>query len=114
MHFLNYSKEEIKEEPAALQLPTTAAAAIVPNPSNKLKHGCTICTERFATKGKLESHIRLHHIPRIERYVCSTCNETISKSFEIKNHQLWHKLSKTPYMCGLCDESIVSTYAYAR
>ncbi|XP_073815105.1 uncharacterized protein [Musca autumnalis] len=106
-------KEEVKEEPTTATASTPAATA-TPNPTAKHKHGCNICTERFATKGKLEAHLRLHHIPKIERYVCTACNETISKSFDIKNHQLWHKLSKTPYVCGLCGESIVSTYAYAR
>ncbi|XP_075148091.1 uncharacterized protein LOC142222046 [Haematobia irritans] len=107
-------KEELKEEPPPAVPPTLPPSATAPSISTKLKQGCSICTERFATKGKLEAHVRLHHIPKVERYVCSACNETISKSFEIKNHQLWHKLSKTPYVCGLCGESIISTYAYAR
>ncbi|XP_005190604.2 zinc finger E-box-binding homeobox 1 isoform X1 [Musca domestica] len=108
-------KEEVKEEPMTAQTSTANSSnTAIANPTAKLKHGCSICSERFGTKGKLEAHVRLHHIPKVERYVCTACNETISKSFDIKNHQLWHKLSKTPYVCGLCGESIVSTYAYAR
>lgn len=107
-----FSKEEIKEEPLAAT-PTPAPAAKVP-PGPKLKFGCTICKERFAAKVNLDAHVRTSHIPKVERYVCTACNEVLSKSFDIKNHQLWHKLSKTPYVCGCCGESILNTYAFSR
>ncbi|KAM7362583.1 uncharacterized protein ACRADG_013201 [Cochliomyia hominivorax] len=91
-------KEEIYEDPAAL----------------KLKFGCNICKERFAAKTNLDVHTRTTHLPKVERFVCTACNEVLSKSFDIKNHQLWHKLSKTPYVCGCCGESILNTYAFSR
>lgn len=62
----------------------------------------------------MEAHIRSVHLPKVERYVCTACDEILNKSFDIKNHQLWHKLSKTPYVCGCCGESILNTYAFAR
>ncbi|XP_037819607.1 nucleoprotein TPR [Lucilia sericata] len=104
-------KEEIKEEPLPAAAP--APAAKVP-PASKLKFGCNICKERFAAKINLDAHTRTTHIPKIERFVCTACNEVLSKSFDIKNHQLWHKLSKTPYVCGCCGESILNTYAFSR
>ncbi|XP_023309353.2 daf-12-interacting protein 1 [Lucilia cuprina] len=100
-------KEELKEEEAS------ASAAKIP-PGPKLKFGCNICKERFAAKNNLDAHTRTMHIPKIERFVCTACNEVLSKSFDIKNHQLWHKLSKTPYVCGCCGESILNTYAFSR
>lgn len=129
---MNFSKEEPKEPPAAAAATAAAATAaaaaskIKKDPSvqessgepaavpTKLKQRCTICTERFASKMKLEAHLRTTHLPKIDRYVCNACDETLSKSFDIKNHQLWHKLSKTPYKCNLCGEAILSTYAFAR
>uniref|UniRef100_A0A1A9VVF9 ZAD domain-containing protein n=1 Tax=Glossina austeni TaxID=7395 RepID=A0A1A9VVF9_GLOAU len=110
-------KEEIKEEPgASVNLITTmpGGTATVVTPSSKLKQICTICPERFASKAKLEAHFRTCHIPRVERYVCTACDEILNKNFDIKNHQLWHRHSKTPYKCGLCDERVLSFYAYAK
>lgn len=107
-----FSKEEIKVELAPVAIPEAPTAKVAPVP--KLKFGCNICKERFAVKINLEAHTRTTHIPKVERYVCTACNEVLSKSFDIKNHQLWHKLSKTPYVCGCCGESILNTYAFSR
>ncbi|XP_017474430.1 PREDICTED: uncharacterized protein LOC108365032 isoform X2 [Rhagoletis zephyria] len=102
-------KEEIKEEPAENVKPTTAPSSVT-----KFRQVCNICNQRFGSKVKLEQHVSATHVPNIPRYVCTACNETIKKTNDIKSHQLWHKLSKTPYMCGHCGQSLISSYAYSR
>ncbi|XP_037946397.1 interaptin [Teleopsis dalmanni] len=96
-------KVEINNEPSQILLGAL-----------KLKHLCLICDQRFSNKVKLDRHLEVDHIPNILRFVCTTCNEIINKSNDIKNHQLWHKLSKTPYECALCNEKCISIYAYSR
>lgn len=80
----------------------------------KLKTICKICRENFREKTKLLAHIRTCHLPKVERYICTACDQIFYKGFDIRNHQLWHKLSKTPYECGLCGELILTTYGYYR
>jgi len=54
------------------------------------------------------------HVPSIPRYMCNACNQTHHNQSDIRAHQLWHKLSKTPYKCPLCDTSVANAYAFAR
>ncbi|XP_054746532.1 uncharacterized protein LOC129248429 [Anastrepha obliqua] len=103
-------KEEIKEEPAEIEKPSTTSTPNV----TKFRQVCNICDQRFGSKAKLDQHVGTTHLPNIPRYVCTACNETIKKTNDIKSHQLWHKLSKTPYICGHCNQSLISSYAYSR
>ncbi|XP_011214261.2 uncharacterized protein LOC105233794 [Bactrocera dorsalis] len=102
-------KEEIKEEPMDMEKPTTTNTH-----NTKFRHVCNICDQGFISKVKLDQHIGAVHTPNIPRYICTACNETIKKTNDIKSHQLWHKLSKTPYICGHCGQSLISSYAYSR
>ncbi|CAD6994729.1 unnamed protein product [Ceratitis capitata] len=102
-------KEEIKEEPVEAEKPSTANSNIT-----KFRQTCNICSERFGSKLKLDQHVAANHLPNIPRYYCTACNETIKKTNDIKSHQLWHKLSKTPYMCGHCGQLLTSSYMYSR
>lgn len=74
---------------------------------------CFICGELFNSI-QFEEHLKTIHVPRIVSYHCVRCNETISKRNDIKNHNLWHKLSKTPYICGRCNGPSDSLAGYTR
>uniref|UniRef100_A0A0K8V8L4 Zinc finger protein 771 n=2 Tax=Bactrocera latifrons TaxID=174628 RepID=A0A0K8V8L4_BACLA len=102
-------KDEIKEEPMDMEKPTSTNIH-----NTKFRHVCNICDQGFISKVKLDQHIGAVHTPNIPRYICTACNETIKKTNDIKSHQLWHKLSKTPYICGHCGQSLISSYAYSR
>ncbi|XP_014092025.3 uncharacterized protein [Bactrocera oleae] len=102
-------KEEIKEEPMDMEKPTTTNTH-----NTKFRQVCNICDQGFISKVKLDQHIAAVHMPNIPRYICTACNETIKKTNDIKSHQLWHKLTKTPYICGHCGQSLISSYAYSR
>lgn len=54
------------------------------------------------------------HVPSIPRYVCNACNQTHHRHGDIRAHQLWHKLSKTPYKCPLCDANVANAHAFTR
>lgn len=78
------------------------------------KASCSVCSKRFESKELAEKHKTAAHLPTILRYYCSACNQSHHSLSDIKAHQLWHKLSKTPYQCPLCDASIANNYAYSR
>lgn len=86
----------------------------MPSTRIKLRSTCNICQEVFSSKTKLEAHTRTSHLPKVERYVCTACDQIFYKGYDIKNHQLWHKLSKTPYQCALCGDLLLTTYGYTR
>ncbi|XP_055375340.1 tanabin [Condylostylus longicornis] len=75
---------------------------------------CQICQMTFASAALLQSHLLKLHVPSIDRYFCVRCNEKIEETNEIKSHNLWHKLSKTPYQCGRCDKEINSLQGLTR
>lgn len=106
MTFLNICRQE---EPMDLEIPSTTNTHIT-----KFRQVCNICDQGFISKIKLDQHIAAIHMPNIPRYICTGCNETIKKTNDIKSHQLWHKLTKTPYICGHCGQSLISSYAYSR
>ncbi|KAH8363669.1 hypothetical protein KR084_012872 [Drosophila pseudotakahashii] len=98
------TEPEIKEEPAE------------PGPWKKggRKSICSVCGEKFLNKELADEHKSLVHVPSIPRYMCNACNQTHHNHSDIRAHQLWHKLSKTPYKCPLCDTSVANAYAFAR
>ncbi|XP_017867308.1 PREDICTED: myb-like protein P [Drosophila arizonae] len=104
---LTASKTEIKEEPAEVKKCSIPA-------KKSRKAICSVCSKRFESKELAEQHKTAAHIPTILRYHCTACNQSYHSLSDIKAHQLWHKLSKTPYQCPLCDASIANNYAYSR
>ncbi|EDV43637.1 uncharacterized protein Dana_GF18590 [Drosophila ananassae] len=100
------SEQEIKEEP--LDRPNTR------NAPKRRKTACTVCGEKFMSKELAERHKSQVHVPSIPRYICNACNQTHHRPRDIRAHQLWHKLSKTPYKCPLCDASLANAYAFTR
>ncbi|KAG4075593.1 hypothetical protein HA402_003418 [Bradysia odoriphaga] len=64
---------------------------------------CTICSEMFATGDLLSNHLRQSHTVTISAFGCSSCAESFKSLDEEKDHELWHSLSKTSYMCPICN-----------
>ncbi|KAH8381554.1 hypothetical protein KR093_008043 [Drosophila rubida] len=104
---LTASKTEIKEEP-------TDAEKLGLCGKKRRKASCSVCGERFASKEEAEEHRSTLHVPSVARYACHACNQTHHNASDIKAHQLWHKLSKTPYQCPLCNASVANNYAFSR
>ncbi|KAH8347325.1 hypothetical protein KR059_008767 [Drosophila kikkawai] len=102
------TEPDIKEEPVE---PETSHK--VP-PKKGRKSICSVCGEKFLNKELADEHKSLVHVPSILRYVCNACNQTHHNQSDIRAHQLWHKLSKTPYKCPLCEASVANAYAFTR
>lgn len=54
------------------------------------------------------------HVPCVSRYACYACSQIHNSPSDLKAHQLWHKLTKTPYQCPVCYTSAPNTYALNR
>ncbi|EDV94711.1 GH22430 [Drosophila grimshawi] len=104
---LTASKTEVKEEPAELDPRMTTG-------KKGRKASCSVCGERFESKELAEEHKSITHVPMVMRYTCNACNQNHHNPSDIKAHQLWHKLSKTPYQCPRCDVSVANNYAFSR
>ncbi|XP_017131212.1 uncharacterized protein LOC108148624 [Drosophila elegans] len=100
---------EIKKEPAEQE-----TSLRLPHKKGGRKSICSVCGEKFLSKELADEHKTLVHVPSIPRYMCNACNQTYYIQSDIRAHQLWHKLSKTPYKCPLCDMSVANAYAFAR
>lgn len=75
---------------------------------------CTICNKPYLNAGELHRHLDTDHLPRVVSYHCVRCNESIEKKQDVKDHNLWHKLSKTPFECGRCGKAIMSLSVYTK
>ncbi|KAH8312101.1 hypothetical protein KR044_009411 [Drosophila immigrans] len=104
------SKTEIKEEPTEAE----ASHKLGLFGKKRRKASCSVCGELFASKEEAEEHRAMLHVPSVARYACHACNQTHHNASDIKAHQLWHKLSKTPYQCPLCNASVANNYAFSR
>ncbi|SPP80775.1 acrosomal protein KIAA1210 [Drosophila guanche] len=102
------TEPEIKDEPMdpenRLRLPGKKGRKAI----------CSVCGEKFASKEMADEHKSAVHVPSIPRYICNACNQTHHNPTDIRAHQLWHKLSKTPYKCPLCDSYVANNYAFTR
>ncbi|KAH8250394.1 hypothetical protein KR026_012187 [Drosophila bipectinata] len=100
---------QIKEELLDCEGPSTKIPA-----KKGRKTSCSVCGEKFMSKELADEHKSQVHVPSIPRYICNACNQTHHNQGDIKAHQLWHKLSKTPYKCPLCDSNVANAHAFAR
>ncbi|XP_043653323.1 uncharacterized protein LOC122620091 [Drosophila teissieri] len=100
---------EIKDEPAEQETNLKG-----PPKKGGRKSICSVCGEKFFSKELADEHKSLVHVPSIPRYTCNACNQTHHNHSDIRAHQLWHKLSKTPYKCPVCDASVANAYAFTR
>ncbi|KAM8706422.1 hypothetical protein ACLKA7_010662 [Drosophila subpalustris] len=104
------SKADVKEEPIDADANNQGGLA----GKKRRKASCSVCGERFLSKELAEEHKTVVHVPTILRYACHACNQTHNSPSDIKAHQLWHKLSKTPYQCPLCNVNVANNYAFTR
>ncbi|KMZ06479.1 uncharacterized protein LOC6729960 [Drosophila simulans] len=100
---------QIKDEPAEQDTSLKGS----PKKAGR-KSTCSVCGEKFLSKELADEHKSLVHVPSIPRYMCNACNQTHHNQSDIRAHQLWHKLSKTPYKCPLCESSVANAYAFTR
>ncbi|XP_058178270.1 uncharacterized protein LOC131294243 [Anopheles ziemanni] len=75
----------------------------------KTEHACQYCNNVFDTSSDLERHLVLKHTPLIRKYGCGTCCELFDTATEYKDHNLWHKLTRTPYYCFRCKRKFVKS-----
>ncbi|XP_068155281.1 RE1-silencing transcription factor A isoform X1 [Drosophila tropicalis] len=108
----NKMTSEIKDEPADPDPPTTTTKLALIKKGRKSV--CSVCGEKFEAKDLMDEHKNRVHVPWIPRYFCNACNQTHQNQSDIRAHQLWHKLSKAPYKCPLCDANVANAYAFAR
>ncbi|KAH8420739.1 hypothetical protein KR222_003653 [Zaprionus bogoriensis] len=100
-------KIEIKKEP--YDEDKVGAAA-----KKARKVSCTVCGEHFKSRELAEAHKTSQHVPFVPRYACYACSQHHQRISDIKAHQIWHKLSKTPYECPVCNASVANIYALKR
>ncbi|XP_030369610.1 uncharacterized protein LOC115620498 [Scaptodrosophila lebanonensis] len=111
---LQPAKTEIKEEQPENVAPTCAVETAKTFAKKTRKSACTVCGEKFETKELAEKHRGVEHVPTITRYYCNACDQTHNNNSDIKAHLLWHKLSKSPFKCPLCDVELSNNYAFSR
>lgn len=78
------------------------------------KNICSICGEGFTSKEFVEAHKISAHVPFVSRYACYACSQNHNSASDIKAHQLWHKLTKTPFQCPVCYITSPNAYALTR
>ncbi|KAJ6640145.1 Zinc finger protein, partial [Pseudolycoriella hygida] len=77
-------------------------------------HSCLICTKAFVTSDMLSSHLQQSHTVTISSFGCSSCAESFKTHNEEKDHELWHSLSKTSYICPICNVAFDKTSIFTR
>uniref|UniRef100_A0A182PQ85 ZAD domain-containing protein n=1 Tax=Anopheles epiroticus TaxID=199890 RepID=A0A182PQ85_9DIPT len=73
----------------------------------KYEHACQYCNEAFGQNIELERHLVVKHTPLIHKFGCGSCMEYFDTASEYKDHNLWHKLSRTTFSCCRCNRKFV-------
>uniref|UniRef100_A0A182IJ68 Ubiquitin-like domain-containing protein n=1 Tax=Anopheles atroparvus TaxID=41427 RepID=A0A182IJ68_ANOAO len=75
----------------------------------KTEYACQYCNEAYDASSDLERHLVVKHTPLIRKYGCGTCAELFDTATEYKDHNLWHKLTRTAYHCYRCNRKFLKS-----
>lgn len=73
----------------------------------KFEFACQYCNEAYSQSNELERHLVVKHTPLIHKFGCGACMEYFDTASEYKDHNLWHKLSRTTFSCFRCNRKFV-------
>uniref|UniRef100_A0A182KFF7 ZAD domain-containing protein n=1 Tax=Anopheles christyi TaxID=43041 RepID=A0A182KFF7_9DIPT len=73
----------------------------------KYEFSCQYCNEAYSQNTELERHLVVKHTPLIHKFGCGGCMEYFDTASEYKDHNLWHKLSRTTFSCFRCSRKFV-------
>ncbi|EAL41696.2 AGAP005269-PA [Anopheles gambiae str. PEST] len=73
----------------------------------KFEFACQYCNEAYSQSTELERHLVVKHTPLIHKFGCGACMEYFDTASEYKDHNLWHKLSRTTFSCFRCNRKFV-------
>ncbi|XP_053663873.1 uncharacterized protein LOC128713035 [Anopheles marshallii] len=76
---------------------------------SKYDFPCQYCNESFIQSSELERHRVVKHTPLVHKFGCGTCMEYFDTATEFKDHNLWHKLTRTAFGCFRCGKKFVKT-----
>uniref|UniRef100_A0A182YP27 ZAD domain-containing protein n=1 Tax=Anopheles stephensi TaxID=30069 RepID=A0A182YP27_ANOST len=65
----------------------------------KYEHACQYCNEKYDQPTDLERHLVVKHTPLVHKFGCGSCMEYFDTASEYKDHNLWHKLTRTAFGC---------------
>ncbi|XP_050093567.1 streptococcal hemagglutinin [Anopheles aquasalis] len=82
---------------------------IIPKKRIKFQHGCEYCKDVFTESLGLLEHLKRRHTPRVYRYACYTCCEYFETQRDLKDHESWHKATRTKYQCFRCSKKFVAS-----
>ncbi|XP_050072650.1 dentin sialophosphoprotein [Anopheles maculipalpis] len=68
----------------------------------KYEHLCQYCNEKYDQPVDLERHLVVKHTPLVHKFGCGSCMEYFDTASEYKDHNLWHKLTRTAFSCFRC------------
>ncbi|XP_052899033.1 uncharacterized protein LOC128305564 [Anopheles moucheti] len=69
---------------------------------SKYDFPCEYCNESFIQSSELERHRVVKHTPLVHKFGCGSCMEYFDTATEYKDHNLWHKLTRTAFGCFRC------------
>jgi hypothetical protein len=127
------SNDIIKQEPTTFSSPKTNISNVNTNSSNLNKSNCSnvatnatfmsntflceICSSKFDTQSKLQSHLLLKHEfpiasnstsgPLLTALVCPVCDESFSRADHLLQHTLVHGQAARIYKCSHCTLAFV-------
>uniref|UniRef100_A0A182N9J7 ZAD domain-containing protein n=1 Tax=Anopheles dirus TaxID=7168 RepID=A0A182N9J7_9DIPT len=73
------------------------------------EYACQYCKEAYSQNSDLERHLVVKHTPLIHKFGCGSCMEYFDTASEYKDHNLWHKLTRTTFSCFRCNKKFVKT-----
>ncbi|ETN59063.1 hypothetical protein AND_009346 [Anopheles darlingi] len=75
----------------------------------KFEHACEYCKDVFTESLGLQKHLVRRHTPRVYPSACYTCCEYFETHRDLKDHESWHKATRTKYHCFRCSKKFVSS-----